>query len=79
MLFCVSCTTRIRCFRSDQSVNDVKSVSAYLLAMFLAVDRVNYIAVYGRVRELSECIINILICVLKMNGGRTGLKQHEGE
>ncbi len=27
-----------------------------LLATFLDVDRVNYIAVYGRVRELSECI-----------------------
>ncbi len=26
--------------------------------MFLDVDYVNYIAVYGRVRELSECIKN---------------------
>ncbi len=34
-----------------------------LLATFLDVDCVNYIAVYGRVRELSECIKNILICV----------------
>ncbi len=38
-----------------------------LLATFLDVDRVNYIAVYGRVRELSECIknINIFIWFLK--------------
>ncbi len=27
-----------------------------LLATVLDVDRVNYIAVYGRVRQLSECI-----------------------
>ncbi len=38
-----------------------------LLATFLDVDGVNYIAVYGRVRELSECIRHILICVLKTN------------
>ncbi len=39
----------------------------YVLAMFLDLDRVNYIAVYGRVRELSEFIKYILICVPKMN------------
>ncbi len=50
-----------------------------LLAMFLDVDHVNSITVYGRVRELSECIKNILICVPKMNGGLRGLKRHEGE
>ncbi len=33
---------------------------------------------YGRVRELSEFIKNILICVPKMNEGLTGLEQHEG-
>ncbi len=38
-----------------------------LLATFLSLDRVYYIAVYGRFRELSECIKNILICVPKMN------------
>ncbi len=32
------------------------------------------IAVYGRVRELSEFIKNILIFVLKMNGGLMGLE-----
>ncbi len=50
-----------------------------LLAAFLDVGRGNIIAVYGRVKELSECIINILICVLKMNGGLMGLERHEGE
>ncbi len=50
-----------------------------LLATFLDLDRVNYIAVYGRVRELSECIKHILICVLKMNGGLMGLERHERE
>ncbi len=44
-----------------------------LLATFLSLDRGNYIAIYGRVRELSEFIKNILICVLKMNEGLTGL------
>ncbi len=34
-----------------------------VLATFLDLDRGNYIAVYGRVRELSECIKNISICV----------------
>ncbi len=31
------------------------------------------------VRDLSELIKNILICVPKMNKGFTGLEQHEGE
>jgi len=38
-----------------------------VLAAFPDLDRVNYIAMCGRVRELSELIKNILICVLKMN------------
>ncbi len=50
-----------------------------LFAMFLSLDRVRILAVYGKVRELSECIKNILICVLKMNEGLTGLERHEGE
>ncbi len=45
-----------------------------LLAMFLDLDRVRTLAVYGRVRELSDSIKNILICVLKMNSGLTGLE-----
>ncbi len=47
-----------------------------LLAMFLSLDRVRIIAVYGRVREFIK---NILICVPKMNEGLTGLERHEGE
>ncbi len=47
--------------------------------MFLDVDGVRILAVYGRIRELSECIKNILICVPKMNEGLTGLEQHEGK
>ncbi len=39
----------------------------------------NYIAVNRRVRELSECIKNILNCVPKMNEGLMGLERHEGE
>ncbi len=47
-----------------------------LLSTFLGVDRVNYIAVYARIRELSEFI---LICVPKMNRGLMGLERHEAE
>ncbi len=50
-----------------------------LLAMFLSLDHVRIHAVYGRVRELSERIKNIFICVSKMNKGLTGLERHEGE
>ncbi len=34
-----------------------------ILATFLDLDRVRIIAVYGSVRELSECIKNILIWI----------------
>ncbi len=47
--------------------------------MFLDLDHIRILAVCGRVRELSDSIKNILICVPKMNGGLTGLEQHEGE
>ncbi len=50
-----------------------------VLATFLDFDRGSILAVYGRVRELSEFIKNILICVPKMNKGFTGLERHEGE
>ncbi len=50
-----------------------------VLTKFLDIDRVRILAVYGRVRELSEFIKNILICVPKMNKGLTGLERHEGE
>ncbi len=50
-----------------------------LLATFLDVDRVNCIAVYGRVRELSECIKNILIWVPNTNKAFMGLERHGGK
>ncbi len=46
-----------------------------VLTAYLDLDRVGILSVYGRVKELSDSIINILICVPKMNGG---LEQHEG-
>jgi len=40
----------------------------------------NYVAFYGRLKKnLSDFIKNILICVLKMNEGLTGVERHEGE
>ncbi len=50
-----------------------------VLAMFLCIDRGNILAVYGRVRKLSDFIKNILICVPKMNEGLNGLEQNEGD
>ncbi len=38
-----------------------------VLGMFLDLDRVMTIAVYERVKELSDLIKNIIICVPKMN------------
>ncbi len=49
-----------------------------ILAMFLSLDCVRILAVYGRVRELLEFIKNILVCVPKMNEGLAGLERHEG-
>ncbi len=49
-----------------------------LIATFLSLDRGSILAVYGRVRELSEFIKNILICVPKMNEGLMGLERHKG-
>ncbi len=50
-----------------------------VLTTFLDLDYGSTLAVYWRVRELSEFIKNILICVPKMNEGLTGLERHEGE
>ncbi len=50
-----------------------------VLAMFLDLDHGSILAVYGRVRELSEVIKNITICVPKMNEGLTDLERHQGE
>ncbi len=49
------------------------------LGTFLDLDRVRTLAVYGRVRELTESNKNILICAPKMNEGLTGLERHQGE
>ncbi len=49
------------------------------LTMFLGLECVSCVAVYDRVRKLSDFIKNILICVPKMNEGLTGLARHEGE
>ncbi len=48
-------------------------------AMFQVLDRGRILVVYGRVRERTEFLTNILICVPKMSEGLTGLVQHEGE
>ncbi len=52
-----------------------------VLGMFLSLDsgNVSVLAVYRRVRELSEFSRNILICVPKMIGGHMGLEGQEGE
>ncbi len=43
-----------------------------VLATFLDLDRGSMLAVYSRIRELSEFIKNILICVPKMNKALLG-------
>ncbi len=50
-----------------------------VLTMFLSLDCLRTLAVYGRDRELSEFFKNILICVPQMNEGLTCLERHEGE
>ncbi len=50
-----------------------------LLAMFLDLGTFQLYCCLCRVRQLSDSIKNILICVPKMNEGLTGLKRHEGE
>ncbi len=52
--------------------------------MFLGLDRGSNLAGYAGsenspVWDLSGLIKNILICVLKMNEGLTGLERHESE
>ncbi len=49
-----------------------------VIAMFLCPDRGRILAVYGG-SESSRISSNILICVLKMNDGLTGLERPEGE
>ncbi len=50
-----------------------------VLGTFLSLDSGSVLAVYRRVRELSEFSRNILICVPKMIGGHMGLEGQEGE
>ncbi len=50
-----------------------------LLATFLSLDLVRILAVYGRVRKLSDFIKNTLIYVPTMNEGLMGLERHEDE
>ncbi len=50
-----------------------------VLTNFLSLHRGRNLAVYGRVRKLSDFLKNMLICVLKMNEGLTGLERYEGE
>ncbi len=50
-----------------------------LFTMFLSLDRGSSLAVYGRLREPSELIQNIVICVSKINECLTSLEWHEGE
>ncbi len=50
-----------------------------LLATFLNLDLVRILTVYGRSESSQNASKNILICVLKMNEGLTGLERHEDE
>ncbi len=50
-----------------------------LLAMFLDMGTFQLCCCLWRVWELSDSNKNILICVPTMNGGLTGLEQHQGE
>ncbi len=50
-----------------------------VLATFLDLDSVRILAVYGRVRELTRRIKNILICFPKINGGLNDLEWHEDD
>ncbi len=49
------------------------------LITFLDLDHGSTLAVYAGSESSRILSKNILICVLKMNGGLTGLERHEGE
>ncbi len=78
VIVCFICAQKVFLKLRKIRVEPLKSHGLFydLLAMFLSLDRVRIIAVYGRVREFIK---NILICVPKMNEGLTGLERHEGE
>ncbi len=63
----------------SSNINVLSYLPLYGNFLFLCIDRGNIIAVYGRVRELSDSIKIILIFVPKMNEGLTSLEWHEGE
>ncbi len=50
-----------------------------VFATFLDLRTLQLHCCFRRVRELSDLIKNILICVPKMNKGLTGLERIEGE
>ncbi len=50
-----------------------------VLAKFLCLDRGGTLAVYGGSKGSKISSKNLLICVMKMNEGLTGLERHEGE
>ncbi len=92
-LFCVSHTTWIRCFRSNQSVNKLRRCirvvrltqncvhslcPGNIFHTFLGLDGVIYLAVNGTVTSLPVFIQNILNCVPKTNEAFTGLERHGG-
>ncbi len=47
-----------------------------VLNTFLGFGRGRTLAIYARVREISDFIKYFLICVLKINEGLAGLEQH---
>ncbi len=50
-----------------------------VLTSLLGLEHGSCVAVYCRVRKLSDFFKSILIRVPKMNEGFTGLERHEGE
>ena len=51
----------------------------YVFNSFLGTENVNCLAGNAGLSEPLDFIKNILICVLKMNEGLTGVERHEGE
>ncbi len=50
-----------------------------VLAVFLCLGTFELCCCLRRIRELSDFIKNILICVPNMNEGLSGLERHEDE
>jgi len=51
----------------------------YVFSTFMDLERGNVIAPYVGLTEPSDFNKNILICVLKINAGLTGVEWHERE